>query len=321
MICPECGEPLEEVKEAAAQPAADEEEQKKKKKKMVTICGIIIAVILLLAGIGFGIYKLLGDKKPTAIKLDKKELTMKVGDTQVIVPTAEPEGVKATFIFKKKGNNIEVNSGGEVTALKKGEATILVKCEENPDIRAICKVTIVTDEDGGGEPEPTKKPTAIKLDKKELTMKVGDKQVIVPSAEPEDVDATFIFKKEGNNIEVNSAGEVTALKEGEATILVQCEENPDISAVCKITVKKQPVDPGPSGPKSPIERYGNYAGARSKNGLPDGTGKLTFIRPYQLNAEYTAQPGEYIQGIFENGKPSFVTYYQKDGTVVKIKLR
>ena len=72
--------------------------------------------------------------------------------------------------------------------------------------------------------------------------------------------------------------------------------------------------------RAEIEKYGTYAGAR-KNGLPDGTGKVSFTKPYQLNAEYTAQPGEYIQGIFENGKPSFVTYYQKDGTVTKIKLR
>jgi len=84
--------------------------------------------------------------------------------------------------------------------------------------------------------------------------------------------------------------------------------------------KKDPEHVDPPVKKSEIERYGTYAGAR-KNGLPDGTGKVTFTKPYQLNSQYTAQPGEYIQGIFENGKPSFVTYYQKDGTVTKIKLR
>ncbi len=72
--------------------------------------------------------------------------------------------------------------------------------------------------------------------------------------------------------------------------------------------------------KTGILRYGNYVGNK-KNGVPDGTGKLTFTRAYQLNAEHTAQPGEYIQGIFENGLPTFVTYYKSDGTVVKIKLR
>ena len=255
--CTECGEELEPCKEEPIPVGPNP------KKKWI----FIALAILLLGGIGFGIYKLFGgSKKPTGIKLDKKELVMKVGETQVIVPTAEPEGVKATFIFKKKGKNVEVTSGGEVTALKKGEATILVKCEENPNLRAICKIKI----EEATEPAP----------------------------------------------------EETEAKEPETP----AEEEPKAEETKEEPKKKSPTT-GTSMPTAPqngmgtkVYSYGKYAG-NLKNGQPDGTGKLTFTKSYQLNAQYTAQPGEYIQGVFENGKPTFVTYYQNDGTVTKIKLR
>ena len=66
--------------------------------------------------------------------------------------------------------------------------------------------------------------------------------------------------------------------------------------------------------------YGKYVGYL-KGGQPDGSGQLTFTATHQLNDEYTAEAGDYIQGVFQNGKPTFVTLYKKDGTVVKIKLR
>lgn len=257
--CTECGEELEPCKEEPIPVGPNP------KKKWI----FIALAILLLGGIGFGIYKLFGgSKKPTGIKLDKKELVMKVGETQVIVPTAEPEGVKATFIFKKKGKNVEVTSGGEITALKKGEATILVKCEENPDIRAICKIKV---EDG------------------EETVEVE------PNTEAKEP-------------------ETPAEEEPKA------EEKTEDSKQKTTTTGKSKSTETQNGMGTKVYSYGKYAG-NLKNGQPDGTGKLTFTQPYQLNAQYTAQPGEYIQGVFENGKPTFVTYYQKDGTVTKIKLR
>jgi len=65
--------------------------------------------------------------------------------------------------------------------------------------------------------------------------------------------------------------------------------------------------------------YGKYVG-NLKDGKPDGVGRLTFTKSYRLNDEYTAEPGEYIDGMFQNGKPVMVTYFKKDGTVVRIKV-
>ena len=193
-----------------------------------------------------------------------------MGETAVITPKAEPEGVKITYVFKGKGKNIEVNSGGEVRALKKGDATVIVKCEENPDIRAICKINVK---------EPVEEPIV------ESTSESKEKEEGEQTPENKETPQPKDTKTSGSKN--TGAGSSTAAQNGQGS-----------------------VDMG----------YGKYVG-NLKNGKPDGSGKLTFTRTYQLNAEYTAQPGEYITGIFENGKPSFVTYYKSDGTVVKIKTR
>lgn len=302
--------------------------------------GIILAAILLLGGIGFGIYtlvdKLSGDSIPTAIKLDKKKITMKVGETIVLTPKAEPEGVKATFIFKKekKEQSIKVSKGGEVTALKEGEAKVLIKCEENPDIRTVCKITIVKDSvksepsgDGGTNPEP--KDTLIqKITTKEqsITMTEGQTRYFSFRVEPETFNELLLISSSDANIAEfdKNSGNLIAKKAGTAIITLKGEKS-GITASVTVTVKKKPTGGGgtgggKTGPGTVRLSYGTYSGNLT-NGVPNGTGKLTFSRSYRLNSQYTAQPGEYIQGIFENGVPTFVTYYQKDGTVTKIKTR
>ena len=262
-VCAECGEELEPYKEEEIKTGPGDG----KKTKLIAV---IAVVILLLGGGGFGIWKMLGSSKPEKITLDKNELTMTVGETAVITPKAEPEGVKITYVFKGKGKNIEVNSGGEVRALKKGDATVIVKCEENPDIRAICKINVK---------EPVEEPIV------ESTSESKEKEDGEQTPENKETPQPKDTKTSGSKN--TGAGSSTAAQNGQGS-----------------------VDMG----------YGKYVG-NLKNGKPDGSGKLTFTRTYQLNAEYSAQPGEYITGIFENGKPSFVTYYKSDGTVVKIKTR
>lgn len=135
MVCPECGEPLEPYKEEPLP------EGPNPKKKLL----MLIVAFLLLIGFGVGAYFLFaGSDKPKAISLDKEQITMKVGETIVLTPKVEPEGVKATFIFRpKKGDKIvSVSQDGKIVALKSGETKVLVKCAENPKLNAACKISI-----------------------------------------------------------------------------------------------------------------------------------------------------------------------------------
>lgn len=65
--------------------------------------------------------------------------------------------------------------------------------------------------------------------------------------------------------------------------------------------------------------YGKYAGD-IVDGQPDGAGVLTYTKQQRVvpTKDVVAEPGERIEGVFENGKASFVTLYKKDGNTVKV---
>lgn len=65
--------------------------------------------------------------------------------------------------------------------------------------------------------------------------------------------------------------------------------------------------------------YGKYAGD-IVDGKPDGAGVLTYTKQQKVvsTKDVVAEPGERIEGVFENGKASFVTLYKKDGNTVKV---
>lgn len=274
--CTECDEELEVYKEEPIPVGPDP------KKKWI----VIAAAVVVLALIGVGAYFLFGkSSKPTAIKLTNNNLTLPVGEKDLIVPTADPEGVKATFTYKVTtgATSVKVSSGGEVTALKAGDAVVLVKCEENKEIRANCKITVVENKDEN----VTMVNTGNNEGEDKGVEEAPAQEEFPAQEEPKAEGPKKEEAKQGNSKKTSTSTETTQTQNGSGTINLG---------------------------------YGTYVG-NLKNGKPDGTGKLTFTRSYQLNSEYTAQPGEYVQGVFENGKPSFVTYYRKDGSVTKIKLR
>lgn len=151
-VCEECGSPLHECNSGSG--------SSNKLNGRAKVIGVAAGAFCLLGGLGWGGYALLSgngeqgeNPVPVAIILDRSELEMKVGDKDTVVAQVKPEGAKATFIFKKKGDNIQLTNTGEVSALKAGEAEILVKCNENQEIHALCKVK-ATEPDSVSEPVP-----------------------------------------------------------------------------------------------------------------------------------------------------------------------
>ena len=317
LVCPDCQKPLHECPPP------------KPPTNILKWILIGLLVLLLLGGAGFGIYKLLKPIGPKAIKLAQKELVMKVGETQVIVPTAEPEGVKATFIFKKKGKNVEVTSGGEVTALKKGEATILVKCEENPDIRAICKVTV---KDGDTLPPPPEQLVKqLSIDGGDFSIKVGESKQLTFVVVPEKHDELLSWTSDNETVAtVDNTGKVSAIKKGTATIKVAADKS-GTNATVKVTVTEteKPVPDGGEdggGKKTYVTNanigYGTYTGdVKPGTTTPHGHGTITYKTKRKVVSwkDIEAQPGDKYEGDFRDGAINGGGYLKtRDGNVIRI---
>lgn len=220
-------------------------------------------------------------------------------------------GIAAAVVVLGGGAALMFTGGGEKTKVEGDKVVEVDSVKTQPEKILVKQLSIV---DG------------------DIALKEGESKQLSKTVEPEKHDEVISWSSDNEAVAtVDNAGNVTAVKKGTANIKIAADSS-GVSASVKVTVNDKPgTGPngggnvgggtaGTTGQGTKVYGYGKYVGYL-KNGLPDGTGKLTFTRSYQLNGEYTAQPGEYIQGIFENGKPTFVTYYKNDGTVTKIKLR
>lgn len=108
---------------------------------------------------------------------------------------------------------------------------------------------------------------------------------------------------------------------------VPAEETKEEEKPATPAVKDTPKKVAPKPAHMPGERYkgtldlgyGKYAGD-IVDGKPDGAGVLTYTKQQKVvsTKDVVAEPGERIEGVFENGKASFVTLYKKDGNTVKV---
>lgn len=89
----------------------------------------------------------------TDVSLNKNQITIEKGDSSSLVATVSPSN--ATYkavIWESSNTNVAKVTGGKVTALSKGTATITAKSTDNSNYRDTCTVT-VTDTTTGNDTE------------------------------------------------------------------------------------------------------------------------------------------------------------------------
>lgn len=175
--------------------------------------------------------------KPTAINLSAASLKLAVEEQQVLEVVLTPSNAVADDLTWSSSDVkvADVDQNGTVTAVAEGKATITVKCNGG-NLAATCQVEVVSKEE-------EVKVTAIALEPASLSLEEGQKgtlNVVVTPANAVVEDLQW----ETSDAEVASisAGEVTALKAGKATITAKCNDG-SLSATCEITVTEKAVTP------------------------------------------------------------------------------
>ena len=177
-------------------------------------------------------------KKPlTAISLDKATLNLKQGSTDTLSVTYTPGDTTddKTVTWTSDNEEVATVSGGTVSALKEGTATITATVGS---CTAQCVVTVEKE-----TTEPVKKPlTAISLDKATLNLKQGSTDTLSVTYTPGDTtdDKTVTWTSDNEEVATVSGGTVSALKEGTATITATVGS---CTAQCVVTVEKETTEP------------------------------------------------------------------------------
>lgn len=294
---------------------------------------IIAATIAILGGASFGIYSLIGGGSEIAkIKLDKKNITLVVGQRDVIKATVvdkdgkEITDAKVTYKWDVKDEKVaSVTQGGEVVALKKGKTSIVVKIEGDKKNRhATCQVEVKKKNTTHEDVLVTKLSVA----STKVTLKEGVQADLKLTIEPSNYTEGVSVESSNPEVAVVEDGVIKAKKAGSADILVKTEKSGK-SVTINVTVSKKD-DGGTGGGRENTGKgsyngtlklsYGTYNGV-IENGYPNGQGKLVYKTTRQISRYdskgRTAQAGESVQGTFKNGFFTFGKHYDANGNLIE----
>lgn len=200
-------------------------------------------------------------------------------------------------------------------------------------------------------------PVTLSLDKQQVELLVGECDTIIALIEPEGQDLSASWSSDNEDVAmIGSSGIVRAISEGQATLtaLVLPKQGDSIVATVTVTVlapivedtlavepvavdsvdtieeqvvEEQPQEK-PSEPKITkldlgYAVYEPMEGASGvKNGKPNGNGIMRFKDRHVIpgTEDCIAEPGEWVNGAWRDGKVNVATWYRNDGNQVIVKL-
>ena len=156
----------------------------------------------------------------TSISLDKTSLSLKVGETETITATVNPDNATyKSVVWGSSDVSVSTVSDGKVTAKKSGTSIITAK---SGSCIAECTVTVSVDVE------------SVTLDKTTLSLAVGETAQLTAMVKPD--NATYknvTWTSSDESVAKVADGKVTAVKAGKATITAKCGSK---AAECVATV-------------------------------------------------------------------------------------
>ena len=163
----------------------------------------------------------------TGVSLNKANLTLIVGETEMLTATVSPADATDKSVTWSSNNTsvATVSSSGVVTAKAVGNATITVTTNDGSK-KATCSVKV----------NPVS-VTGVSLDYTSLTMNVGNTQALTATVSPSDAtDKSVTWSSSNTSVAtVSASGVVTAKAAGSATITVTTNDG-GWTATCAVTV-------------------------------------------------------------------------------------
>ena len=159
----------------------------------------------------------------SGLSLSQSSLTLQTGGSQTITATVSPaDATDKTVTWSSNNTSVATVSGGKVTAVKAGSATITATAGGKT---ASCTVT-VTDKNVAIQ--------SIALNNTTLALAVGESGTLTASVNPSNAtDKTVTWSSSNTSVATVSGGKVTAVKAGSATITATAGGK---AASCAVTV-------------------------------------------------------------------------------------
>lgn len=299
---------------------------------------IIAAIVVILAGVGLGIYFLNG-KGPEIdkIKLEPENLTLVEGQKDVIKATVmdkdgkEIKDMKVTFNWTIEDEKVaSVTQGGEVAALKTGRTSITVKIEGDDKHNASCQIDVkpqkVLIQEGKDTVPSTVLITNLSVASSKISLKKGEQTEIKMTVEPSNHTENISIESSDPKVAFVEEGIIKAKKEGDAQILIKTDKSGK-SAIINVTVKSNTGGGNTSGGNPGGGKtgggygtaklsYGVYEGP-TENGKPSGMGgQIRFTRSYTIDLKKAS--GETVE---VNPGDVMVNVKMKDGRLIQGQLK
>ena len=167
--------------------------------------------------------------EPTSIQLNKKSITLSVGNSEKLVANLNPSNAESTITWESLVPSIaSVDQNGVVTGKSVGITKIRVSTSNG--MYTTCDVTVQSDK---------VQPSSITLNRDKLSLKEGDEEQLSVSFNPSNTTETKLSwsSDKPSVASVDSSGFVTAVSKGNAVITVTTSNNK--TAKCTVIVKSR----------------------------------------------------------------------------------
>jgi len=171
----------------------------------------------------------------TSINLDEENISMNVGDSDILTVTITPDNATNQSVTWSSSDEsiVTVNSEGEIEGVSSGDATITATTKDG-NKKATCEITVIAVEDD----TPIVNVESVSLDRKIISMKVGENEILTATINPNDATNRNLIWNSSNEsvLTIDQSGRITAVSSGSSDITVASTDG-NKTDICKVTVE------------------------------------------------------------------------------------